>query len=234
MICLQSSPSLLQVLLSVNAGPGQFSIEKRGCLRKKKKHLKSSFTVEYNQSVMLKQPRSHSVMECCSLLFSCTHFPSTCLAYFYFCSPHSPKLLRPPPEKSRELAPFNQMRERGCMNSIKVLSFSCGEAAPFPQNPKLTWSCNAFWSIFCYCGCKNSFSLWWTSLCTAVEHQSKLSLIKTWLNTDDVFNHWMIWNSTEAVRNIWIWCYVVVWSVTHINNKDTSSKTAGYNHNELF
>lgn len=40
---------------------------------------------------MPKQPRSHSVMECRSLLFSCTHFPSTCLAYFYFCSPTFPQ-----------------------------------------------------------------------------------------------------------------------------------------------
>lgn len=65
-------------------------------------------------------------MECCSLPFSLSHFTST-------------KLLRPPPEKGRELAPFNQMWEQGFMNSIKVLSFSHGEAAPFPQPPKLQW-----------------------------------------------------------------------------------------------
>lgn len=37
MIRLQSSPSLLQVLLSVKAGPGKISMENRGCLRKKKR-----------------------------------------------------------------------------------------------------------------------------------------------------------------------------------------------------
>lgn len=39
MICLQSSPSLLQVLLSVNAGPGKISIEKKRLFKEKKSTL---------------------------------------------------------------------------------------------------------------------------------------------------------------------------------------------------
>lgn len=88
--------------------------------------------------------------------FHVATFPQPAAPTFYFCSPHSSKGLWPLPEKGCELAPFNQMWEQGCMNHIKVSPFSCGEAAaPFSQNPKPSWSCNAFWSISYYCGCRN-------------------------------------------------------------------------------
>lgn len=151
---------------------------------------------------------SRSVMERWTLLFSCTHFPSTRLAYLHSCSPHSPKLPRPPPETDRELAPFHHTREPGCMNSIKELSFGRGEAAPFPRDPKLIWSCSAFWVDKLVSECP--FSVMDFSLedrrasRRPVSSGTKPSVIQTCLNTDDGSDQQTISNSTEAVGNIWM------------------------------
>lgn len=129
-------------------------------------------------------------------------FPSTCLVYF----PHSPKLLRPPLETGCELAPFNQMYEWGCMKSFNVLSFSCGEAAPFPQNLKLAWRCKVSGLFFCNWGCMSL--LFSDEPEQTVSTPKRPSIIQTWLNIDDILNLWMVSKSTEAgIMSLWLVSY---------------------------
>lgn len=123
MIRRRSSPSPLHfAAIHMNSQEEKRSF-KSLFLKKKKKSKR--FRVERNQSVMLIEPRSHSVMECNSLHCPSTLFPlSSQPACFHTFAPnycdHPWRLL------GGELAPFNQdAGERGRMNNIKVISSIC-------------------------------------------------------------------------------------------------------------
>lgn len=148
---------------------------------------------------MLKQPTGCSVMECCSLLFfSCTHFPLDPPRPLLLLLPHiSQNDFDHPQRRAVNLLLSIKTREQGHMNSIKALSFSCGEAEPFPQNPKVTWHCNAFWSIFCNRGCIN-WSLGFLFLQLSKVRTNFQHWRSNWPNADDVLDQWMISNSTRA------------------------------------
>lgn len=214
MIRLQSSPSLLQVLLSVNAGPGKISIEKKRLFKKKN----TSNPLSLSSIINLRCSNSPGVISWWSaavyfLVYLLSPRPASPTPAS---APHIPQNYSDHPrEKGRELAPFNQTRERDAWIALKCYHSVAGKLRPSFKALKLTWRCNAFWSIFCYSGCINwALSLLFFSLCDC--HQTELSaltrsphssrpdwiLMMRWI-------HQMVLNFTEAGRNNQIWRHLV-------------------------